>query len=281
MASGTRAATRRKARSAERWVDRIERKLPAPVRRVVERSRDQDILLFASGLAFYALVSAVPLAIFVVWVTSVIAGDARMHTLARDLTRSAPKSLDLGRFVQRVSDLGTSLGVPALITALWPASSYGAGLRRAFDRLSPKRPKEAKGLKGRGLALIVLLPLFVLGSLLGSYTGTALLGDAVWERVLGVALALLIGFAGTAIAAALIYRIFPPERLRWKQILKGTAWSAATISLLSLLLTVFVSTANFKQHYGTAGVAAIVLLGVWLFLANALLLVGYRIDLDV
>src|SRR5207248_3975844 len=97
-----------------------------------------------------------------------------------------------------------------------------------------KKPKEAKGLKGRGLALIALLPLFVLGSLLGSYTGTALVGNATWERVLGVALALVIGFVGMAIGVALIYRIFPPERMPWKQILKGTVWSAATISLLSL-----------------------------------------------
>jgi len=80
---------------------------------------------------------------------------------------------------------------------------------------------------------------------------------------------------------ASIYRIFPPERMSLRRIVKGTIWSASTISLLSLAFTVFASTANFSQHYGTTGVAAIVLLGVWLFLANALLLVGYRIALDV
>src|SRR2546421_11513809 len=170
MASGTRAAGR-KARSATRWVDRVERKLPRPVRRIFERSRDQDILLFASGLAFYALVSVVPLAIFVIWVISLIVGDQRIHQLATELKRVAPKSLDVGGFVQRVANLGTSIGVISLVTALWPASSYGAGLRRAFDRLGPKNPKELKGLKGRGLALLVLLPVFVLGSLLGSYAG--------------------------------------------------------------------------------------------------------------
>ena len=263
--------------SATRWVDRLEKRLPGPVRSVVERSRNQDILLFASGLSFYALVSVVPLAIFVIWIVSLILGDNRIHSMARELQKVAPKNLNAGEFVQRVADLGTSLGAPALVTALWPATSYGAGLRRAFDRLSEKSPKEAKGLKGRGLALVVLLPIFVLGSLLGSYAGTAVVGDAVWERVLGIALALLIGFVGTAVGVALIYRIFPPERMPLRQIAKGTVWSAATISLLSLAFTVFASTANFSEHYGTAGVAAIVVLAVWLFLANALLLVGFRI----
>jgi YihY family inner membrane protein len=262
-------------------VDRLERRLPGAVRAVFERSRNQDILLFASGLSFYALVSVVPLAIFVIWIVSLIAGDQRIHSIASELERVAPKNLNVGGFVQRVARLGTSLGAPALVTALWPASSYGAGLRRAFDRLSEKKPKEAKGLTGRGLALIVLLPLFVMGSLIGSYTGTALVGTSSWERAVGIVLALLMGFAGTAAGVALIYRIFPPERMRFGQILKGTLWSAATISLLSLVFTVFASTVNFEKHYGTAGVAAIVILGVWLFLANALLLVGYRVALDL
>ena len=90
------------------------------------------------------------------------------------------------------------------------------------------------------------------------------------------------GLAGRrALGVALIYRIFPPERLSIRQIIRATLWSAATISLLSLAFTVFARAASFQKHYGTAGVAAIVLLAVWLFLANALLLVGYRVALDV
>src|SRR5437588_1252677 len=269
------------AHPVSRWVDRLEARLPKRVRVVFERARGQDVLLFASGLSFYALVSVVPLAIFVIWLSSLIFGDQRIHALAHELRRVAPKNLDAGGFVQRVARLGTSLGVPALLTTLWPATSYGAGLRRAFDRLGPKNPKEPKGLKGRGLALVILLPLFVMGSLVGSYAGTAVLGDSAIDKVIGVVLALVIGFVGTAIAAALIYRIFPPERMSFRSILHGTIWSASTISLLSLGFTLFVNIgANFQQPYGTGGRAALVLLAVWLFLANALLLVGYRVALD-
>ena len=54
--------------------------------------------------------------------------------VASELKRVAPKNLDVGGFVQRVADLGTSIGIASLITALWPATSYGAGLRRG-DRV--------------------------------------------------------------------------------------------------------------------------------------------------
>jgi membrane protein len=268
-------------RAVSRLVDRVEARLPKRARTVMERSRGQDILLFASGMAFYALISIVPLTIFAAWVAGLIVGDHRIHSFANELKRVAPKSVDAGGLVTRVATLGTSLGVPALITALWPASSYGAGLRRSFDRLGPRNPKEPKGLKGRGLALIVLLPLFVAGSIVASYAGTAIVGKGTLSAILGVILALVLGFVVTAVAAGLIYRIFPPVPMGFRSILHGTIWSAATISVVSLAFVAILSTtSNLSQHYGTSGVALVIMLGLWLFLANGLLLVGYRIVLD-
>jgi len=256
--------------------------LPPLVRDAVERARGQDILLFASGLAFYALVSAIPLAIVAAWAAGVILGESRLHQLASDLRRVAPGGLGVGSFVGRIAREGNSAGAVGLITALWPATSYGAGLRRAFDRLSPKRVREARGLRGRGLALIVLLPVFVAGSLLGSYVGPVALGSSGVGRVLGSALALATGFLAAAVGVALIYRIFPPERMPPSSILKGTAFSAAGISLLSLGFTLFLvaSGSGERQHFGTMGMALLVLFAVWLFLANAVLLVGYVISLE-
>ena len=275
------ASTRAPARLLERSLDRVEHRLPKRVRVVVEQARGRDVLLYASGLSFYGLLSVVPLAIFVTWVTSLVLGDQRVHSFAAELKRVAPQNLDAGRFVERVAELGTTLGVPALLAALWPATSYGAGLRRAFDRLGPGNPKETAGLRGRGLALVVLLPLFVMGSLIGSYAGTMLVGEGTLGVVAGIALALVMGFAGTALGAALIYRIFPAERMDRRSILRGTLWCASTISLLSLAFTAVVSlSSNLSEHYGTGGVALVVMLAIWLFLANALLLVGYRIALE-
>ena len=262
-------------------VERVERRLPKYVRDVIEQAQGKDIFLFASGLSFYALVSIVPLIIVVMWVGSLIFGDDRIRSMADSLDNLAPNDVGIGHLVHRVVDLGTSLGVVALITALWPASSFGAGLRRAFDRLSPRKPREMKGFKGRGLALLVLLPVFVLGSLIGSYAGTTLLGEGLVLRILGFALALVTGFVATAVGVALIFRIFPPHPMPWRSILHGTVFSAGTISLLSLLFTVFISLgANFEEHYATSGIAALILVGVWLFFANALLLVGYLVALD-
>src|SRR6266700_7969962 len=59
-------------------------------------------------------------------------------------------------------------------------------------------------------------------------------GHGVAGRVIGVALAALIGFAGTAIGVALILRIFPPHPMPFHAVVRGTIWSATTIRVLTV-----------------------------------------------
>ena len=163
------------------------------------RARQDDITLFAASLGFYALVSVVPLTIFSLWIVGLVLGQDRVQHMARELGRVAPKNIGADKFVERIADMGTRLGVVAAITGLWPATAYGSGLRRAFDRLAGGKEGEA-GLRGRGLLLLVLLPVFVVGSLAASFAGTQALGSTTGSKVIGFALALVTGFAATAVA---------------------------------------------------------------------------------
>jgi membrane protein len=258
------------------WLDGLIPPLPPPIRAVVERARHEDILLYSASLAFYALVSLVPTITLVLWVTSLILGDQRVQDVARQIERLAPKNLALDKALQTIADQGTGLGVAAFVAGLWPATAYGAGLRRAFDQLSPKKPKEMRGLRGRALLFVVLLPVFVLGSLIASYAGSQALGHSTVGKVIGWGVALLTGFAGAAVSLVLIFRLFPPQPLSWRAIARGTAVTASGAAVLSVLLGLYLTVgANFERHYASSGLATVVLLGVWLFLTNVMVLVGY------
>jgi membrane protein len=272
----TSAASRISSRTA-RGAARLAQRLPAAIRRLLNDLRGQDLFLFSAGLAFYALVSIAPLVILVMWVTSLVLGDERVHQLAADLGRAAPEGIGADQALRKVANLGTTVGAWAMLTAIWPATAYGAGLRRAFDRLSRKREEQFKGLRGRGLGLLVLMPVFVLGSLVSAYVGTEAAGNGPAGAIAGVAVALVTGFVGASIAIVLIYRIFPPSRMSWPEIGRATVVAAGGIAVLSVAFVAFLASGtNFEDHYITSGLAGIVLLGVWLFLANALLLVGYK-----
>jgi len=271
----------RAIKAPTRLADRVQDLLPRPIQRIVKRARTQDILLYSAALGFYAIVSVVPLTIVVMWIVSLVLGDQRTHQLAQELRRVAPKNLGADQALQRVADLGTRLGVISIVTASWPATPYASRLQRAFDRLSPRADKRLEGLKGRGLFFLAILPTFILGSLIGSFAGLEAFRSSGVAKVAGYAIALTTGFLATAAALVLIYRIFPPLRLRWDQILRATITAATGISLLSLAFALFLSVgANFEQHYATSGLAGVVLLALWLFLSNVLVLVGYRVALE-
>jgi uncharacterized BrkB/YihY/UPF0761 family membrane protein len=184
-----------------------------------------------------------------------------------------PSGLGADQALIKVSKLGSSVGLFAIVTGLWPATAYGAGLSRAFTRLTPKKDVKARGLRGRAMALVVLLPLFAMGVLIASFAGTSLAGGSWLGTLLGWVIALTTGFAVAAVAMALIYRVFPPVKLKWNAIWRGVLTAGISISVLSLLFTIYLELgSDFQAHYATSGLAGIVLLAVWLFLANALLL---------
>jgi len=246
----------------------------------VQEIRGDDVLLFSAGLAFYALVSVAPLSIMVVWVASVILGDQRLHQLAVEVGRIAPKQLGADTAVERIASLGTRIGLWALVTGLWPATAYGSGLKRAFDRLMHGKDEAAKGLRGRGLAFLVLLPLITLGTLVGGLAGSKALGSGAGGKVGGAGFALAIGFVTALVALVLIYWIFPPERLRWRAIARGAALAAGAIAVMSLGFVLYLASGtNMAEHYASSSLALIVLLAVWLFCSNVATLVGYRLAL--
>ena len=129
----TSAAGRISSRTA-RGAARLTQKLPASSERLLSDLRGQDLFLFSAGLAFYALVSLAPLVILVMWVISLVLGDERVRQLAADMGKVAPKGIGADQALRKVANLGTTVGAWAILTAIWPATAYGAGLRRAFDR---------------------------------------------------------------------------------------------------------------------------------------------------
>jgi membrane protein len=261
-----------------RRFDRVSRRLPRPFRRLVERVIAEDIFLLSAGVAFYAVVSLAPLLILSLWLISLFAGERGVEQLASHMERLAPQGIGISDLFRQIADAGTSAGVVAVASSLWPASAYGSGLARAFERLTGEERRILKGVRGRGLLLGLLLPLFVAGGLVGSYAGTAIVDADGAMQIVGAVVAFLTGLAGTFLSTILIYRLFPPDPLHWGGTLKTTAVVSIGIALLSLTSTLYLNLgANFEEHYATSGIGLVVLLGLWLFFANSLLLGGYAV----
>lgn len=264
------------ARDPSRWRDGLIQRLPGPLGPLLQDAHGHDIMLIASGLAFYALISFAPLAITALWIAGLILGDDRIRRFGAELKALAPSDLGIDTALQQAAAQGTSLGLPAALTAIWPATSYGSGLTRAFDRLSAE-DRSMPGIWGRAFVVLTLLPLLTAGALLASYLGTTVLGVAELRSVVGLVGALIGGFAVTAAVLALIFRVLPPSRLPWSEIVRASVIAGAGASLLSLGVWLYLLYgSDFEEHYATSALASVVLTGVWLYLSNALILLAYR-----
>ena len=135
---------------------------------------------------------------------------------------------------------------------------------------------------GRRQILAVGLGLWIGLGLVAAYFGTAVVGDGPVAQVAGWVLALAFGFVASTVGAAVIYRLFTPLDLGWRSIARGAVAAAAAISVVSLGYVIFLNSGvDFQRRYATSGLAAVVLLAFWLFITNALILVGFQIAQEV
>jgi membrane protein len=240
-------------------------------------ARADDVFLYSAALAFYGLVSVAPLVVVALWVTSLVVGPGQVHHVADELARLAPAALGVDRALERVANAGTTIGLVAVAAALWPATAYGSALARVLDRAAGK-PSSA-GWRGRGVALVLVavVPVLVLSSLVASYVAAAALGGTGAEVSVGIAAAVAAGFTTTVATVAVIYKVFPRTPPDWRATLVGAVVAAGGIAVLSALYVAYLRFgANFERHYASDALAAVVLLGLWLFAVNAALLTGYR-----
>lgn len=260
-------------------LDAAAGRVPRRVRRLATWVRSDESLSTAASLAFFALVSLPPSALIGLWLAGLMAGDDRIEQLGQQVAAIAPGELDADEMVVELVGLGTTLGWASLLTVLWPATAYGADLARAFDRLTPTGRRPMDGLRGRALVivLIALLPLVVLGALVLVLFLPHALGEEPLVRVAGYGVAALGVIGALSGFLALLYNLFSPAEVGLASALRGGAWAAGAITVISIGYVIYLRLgANFEERYGSSAFGAVILLGLWLYLTNGALITGYK-----
>lgn len=255
-------------------------RVPSPVRRVLSHLIDHDILLAASGLAFYGLISALPLLLLSFAFVGAVMGDSALEQIQN--AAIAPQFGSAGILVRDLIRGSQQASWFIALATLWPATAYGAGLRRALSHMSGSE-KRASGLRGRliGLGFVLVLPALVLLGVPGAYALTGLTGATGLATVLGWVVAIAAGTVMTAVLLVLIFRAFATEQLTWRATLIGSALTAAALAVLSLGCILVLGIGGVQTRYGSAAVSGTVLLGIWLLLANILVLTGYQTVVEI
>ncbi len=268
---------RLRARHVLRW---LGRSVPATRRRLAS----QDLLLLGAGLTFYAAIAVVPLLLIAVFLAGALLGHAQVRELSQMLADFAPAGLGFSARLVELAQAAAGLSPLAVIAALIPATSYGEGLTRAFDRLAGVRTS-AKGLRGRlkSIALLGALPLLTMGAFGIVAVLPAMLGEGLGMQVLAGYLTFVAAWIGGTVLLAVTYRAFSPVPLSTAGWLWSSAGTGSFLAGMSLGWVVVLEVGvDVGQAYGgSQELGAGVLFAVYLLLVQLTCLVGYGWALEL
>ena len=253
--------------------------LRALVEDVVRCTRGHDLALYAAGVTLDAAVGAVPLLLLSLFLAGLVVGPDTVLALAGELAALLPMNLGAEDAARSLAEAGSQLQPLAALAAFVPASLYGEGLVRAFDRLSVSGERGRRSLRGRvgSLVLVAVSPVLLLAGLAATSGLTRLLGTGTGARLLGVYLAFLVGWLSISLLLALAYRGLAPERPGSRALAWGALGTGSMLSGTSLGYVLFlgIELPIGEAYGGAVPLAATAVSMLWLYLLHMIVLVGY------
>jgi membrane protein len=178
---------------------------------------------------------------------------------------------------------GTIATLTGVVMLLLGATTVFGELQNALDRIwrAPARKKSAGWwnlLRSRLLSfgmilviaflLMVSLVLSAVLSALGKLWGPAFKG---WETMAHL-VDILISFGIVTVMFALIYKIIPRVRIRWRDVWIGAAVTAALFAVGKFLIGLYIGKSSVASAFGAAG--SLVVMMVWVYYSAQIFLLG-------
>jgi membrane protein len=261
-------------------------------KRAVQRFRKDEMTQRAAALTYYSLLSLFPALLLAVAVLGVF-GQQGLVTDAAAYLKSAGAPRETVDAVTRAlesaqRERGTALSalVIGLATTLYGASGAFGAAGSALNQVW--RVEEGRGFVGHKLAnllwtllllalvLVTCVLVFLGGGLAGDVLGLIGLGDtaaAVWRIARWPAAVL-----SAMLVYAVVYYAAPNVEIRrWQYITPGAVFGVVAWIIASAGFFVYVSSfASYSATYGAF--AAVVILLIWLWLTNVVLLFGAELN---
>lgn len=266
---------------------RIARQVWSMVEQVFrEWSADKGWRLGAA-LSYYTVFSMAPLLLLVISLAGLVFGKAaaegRIFAELTGLLGNDTASLIQTAVTKVNQSRGGALGgVLRTVALVAGATGVVVELQDALDTIWKLAPRPHRGLRGLlrtrvlSVAMIIALGFLLLVSLAVSAALSAfggwlheIIGNAV---ALGWLLDTLIALAVTAMLVALIFKILPSAKVRWRDVWVGASATALLFLVGKYLVGVYIGKTGVASAFGAAG--SLVVLLIWVYYSAQIVLLG-------
>lgn len=253
----------------------VLRRLPTRTRSVLSR---HDLLLHAAAVTFYAALAVVPLLLVVGRLAALVAGREEVQALAGEMGAALPDALGAGQVADAFLSYAVEVGWLAVAVAVFPASLYGEGLRRAYASLAGVDDRFV-GWRGRLTALPVLFvaPALLLGVLAITPLLNDLFGSGFWSGVLGIYVALNVDWIAVSVPLAWSFLVVAPDPPSARIAIVGGFATGAFVAgfLQGFVLFLSLPLDLGAPFGGLVPVGAVTAVLLWMWLLHIVVLVGY------
>lgn len=265
--------------------------LPATIRAVLKRLRDDEIITTASSVAFFVLLAVFPALSALVALFGIFADPARIQHLLDALGPLLPQGTEQAvvEQTQRFSERWASArDVPrfapylGLAMLFWSSNAGTKGLFRGLNRIY--RCEEARGF----LRFTLVTLLFTVGGILFLLVALAAvllipvlldligLGQGRWQLISLLRWPVLLVVVSANLA--LLYRFGPAcGRAPWSSVLCGSAVASILWIVGSLMFSWYVATlGDLTELYGS--LSTVIAFMIWIWLSATAVLIGAEVD---
>jgi membrane protein len=249
---------------------------------------DDKVTKLSGSLAYYTVFSLAPLLIIIISLCGIFLGreaiEGRVYNQLSGFV-GADTAAQLQEMIRNASLAGKSRMAAIIggITLLVGATTVFAEIQDSINSIWGLKPKPKRGwlkmLQNRFLSFSVIISL---GFLLLVSLGISSLIDAFSDRlqnrfpqvtvVVFYVVNLVITLAVTTLIFAVIFRVLPDARIKWKDVIAGALTTAVLFMLGKLGISFYISKSNVGSTYGAAG--SLVILLLWVYYSSIILYFG-------
>lgn len=249
---------------------------------------DDKVLKLSGSLAYLTVFSIGPLIIVIIFVADLVWGRAAIEGTIYNQLRGLlgpDASVQIQDIIKNaaVSNKGTVAAIIGIITLVFSSTAVFAEIQDSINTIWNLKPKPKKGwlkmLMNRLLSFSIVVSLGFL--LLVSLIINGLI-EAMSQRLVQIfpdiavavvyVINLVITFAVISFLFAIIFKVLPDAKIRWKDVLTGAMVTAVLFMLGKFGITFYIGSSNVSSTYGAAG--SLVILLLWVYYSSVILYFG-------
>ena len=249
---------------------------------------NDKVTKLSGSLAYYTVFSLGPLMVVIISLCSIFLGrEAIEGKIYNQLNNFVGRdtALQLQDIIKNASigGKGKMAAIIGVITLLLGATTVFGDIQDSINKIWGIKPKPKRGwlkmLQNRFLSFSVIASLgFLLLVSLGISAIIEALMNSITAKYPGVAVIviyvinLVLTLGITTLIFAVIFKVLPDARIKWKDIMAGAVTTAILFMLGKFGISFYIGKANIGSTYGTAG--SIVILLVWVYYSSIILYFG-------